>query len=81
MGVNMAKKREDMSRKALMLLVVAVLVVSLVGTWLVLQSGFSSDSDATKGTISFSKTGNTYGNALVERNPDSAGKVSFVKEG
>ena len=76
----MARKKEDMSRKALTVLLVAVLVVSFVGTWLVLQSGFSSDSDANTGTISFSKTGNTYGSAIVERNPDSAGKVSFVKE-
>lgn len=78
----MAKNREDMSRKALMLLVVAVLVVSLVGTWLVLQSGFSSQqSDASKGTISFSKVGAAYTGTIAETSQGSTGKVSFVKEG
>lgn len=81
MGVDMAHKKKDMSRQALLLLVVAVLVVSLVGTWLVLSGSFEGQSASSRGTISFSKTGGQYTGPIMERNPDSAGKLAFVKQG
>jgi hypothetical protein len=80
MGVNMAQKKEDMSRKALMLLVVAVLVVSLVGTWLVLQSSFESPTDSSRGVVSFSKTGGPIPPPVMrESHPVASGIVSFEK--
>ena len=76
----MAQKKEDVSRKALMLLVVAVLVISLVGTWLVLQGSFESPNTSRSGVVSFQKNGGTV-TSVVLRNTETSGKVSFVKQG
>ena len=74
------RRQQDASKQVLLLLVVAVLVVSLVGTWMVLQSGFSESSASSTGQISFNKVGSARG-PILEGNTRESGVISFVKQG
>jgi len=77
----MAKRRKTDNRQVLVVLVMAVIIVSLVGTWLVLQSGFSGIEIKRTGTVSFYKESGPSPISVIERNPEGTGVVSFVKEG
>lgn len=73
------KKKEDMSNKLLVVLTIGVLVVSLVGTWLVLQQGFAEPRVASGGKISFTKDGAQVVPVKIA-NPTTSGIVSFSKQ-
>jgi hypothetical protein len=76
----MVKRRKDSAnRQLLLVLVVATLVVSLVGTWLVLQNGIAATHTSTGGTVSFDKAPNAP--SVVNGNTVDTGVVSFVKAG
>lgn len=80
----MAKKRQnDSSRVVLVALVVGVVLVSLVGTWLVLQTGFSTAQQTTNlGFVSFTKSSagaGATGQAAQKTTTSESSTVSFIK--
>ncbi len=79
----MSRRNSDAGRKMLLGLVVAVLVVSLAGTWLVLQTGFESPTRTQQGVVNFVRTPGIVplGSQPVVQTKfgNDAGEVSFVK--
>jgi len=76
----MRKQRQDSSRFVLLALVVAVLVVSLLGTWLVLDTGFSGPVVARHSQIDFVKQDGTSSPQIVRSNPIEGGVIAFAKQ-
>lgn len=76
----MRKQREDVSRFVLLALVVAVLVVSLLGTWLVLDTGFSASAGTQQGQVSFTKEYGTASPQVAKSNPVAGGVIAFAKQ-
>jgi hypothetical protein len=74
-------KQKDAGKQLLLLLVVAVLLVSLVGTWLVLQNSFSGAPAASRsGVVTFNKVSPSAPAVAVGRTVETA-TVSFIKQG